>query len=162
MYANVLKFHIWIPHEKIGDPYLCVACVAWQTHRGHVVCRRRQCHRHTFRFRSITFEGMYGFHSNFAELYITIKYRSSLILVIICQILAELWPFFDLVFVVGFRSITFEVMHWFHSNFAEFYINVKYRSSSILIIIRQILAELHVWPFFDLVFVGVLILVSDH
>ena len=22
MYANILKFHIWIPHEKIGDPYL--------------------------------------------------------------------------------------------------------------------------------------------
>ena len=21
MYANVLKFHIWIPHEKIGVPY---------------------------------------------------------------------------------------------------------------------------------------------
>ena len=21
VYANVLKFHIWIPHEKIGDPY---------------------------------------------------------------------------------------------------------------------------------------------
>ena len=21
MYINVLKFHIWIPHEKIGDPY---------------------------------------------------------------------------------------------------------------------------------------------
>ena len=21
MYANVLKFCIWIPHEKIGDPY---------------------------------------------------------------------------------------------------------------------------------------------
>ena len=21
MYANVLKFHILIPHEKIGDPY---------------------------------------------------------------------------------------------------------------------------------------------
>ena len=21
MYANVLKFHIWIPYEKIGDPY---------------------------------------------------------------------------------------------------------------------------------------------
>ena len=21
MYANVLKFHIWIPHEKIGGPY---------------------------------------------------------------------------------------------------------------------------------------------
>ena len=35
---------------------------------------------------------------------------------------------------------------------------VKYRSSSILVIIRKILAVL--WPFFDLVFVGVLILVS--
>ena len=21
MYANVLKFHIWIPYENIGDPY---------------------------------------------------------------------------------------------------------------------------------------------
>ena len=21
VYANVLKFHIWIPHGKIGDPY---------------------------------------------------------------------------------------------------------------------------------------------
>ena len=21
MYANVLKFHIWIPHKTIGDPY---------------------------------------------------------------------------------------------------------------------------------------------
>ena len=21
MYANILEFHIWIPHEKIGDPY---------------------------------------------------------------------------------------------------------------------------------------------
>ena len=21
MYAKVLKFHVWIPHEKIGDPY---------------------------------------------------------------------------------------------------------------------------------------------
>ena len=20
-YANVSKFHVWIPHEKIGDPY---------------------------------------------------------------------------------------------------------------------------------------------
>ena len=65
----------------------------------------------TLCFHSITFEGMYGFHSDFAELYITIKYRSSLILVIICQILAELWPFFDFVFVVCFRSITFEGMH---------------------------------------------------
>ena len=94
----------------------CVACVAWQTHRDHVVrshCRRRQqrCRRHTFRFRSIAFEGMYGFQSNLAELYIIIKYRSSLILVIICQILAELWPFFDLIFVVRFCSVTFEGMH---------------------------------------------------
>ena len=29
----------------------------------------------------------------------TVKYRSGLILVIICQIFAELWPFFNLVFV---------------------------------------------------------------
>ena len=64
-------------------------CVIWR-------CR---CRRHTFRFRSITFEGMHWFHSNSAELYITVKYRSSSILVIIHQILAELWPFFDLVFV---------------------------------------------------------------
>ena len=75
--------------------------------------------------------------------------------------MAELWPFFDLVFVVSFHSITFEGMHWFHSNFSELYmyITLKYRSSSILVIIRQILAEL--WPFFDLVFFGVLIVVYD-
>ena len=96
-----------------------------------------------------TFEGKHWFHSNFAELYITIKYRSSLILLVILQILAELWSFFDLDFVVRFRSITFEGMHWFHSNFTELDITVKYSSSSILVIIRQILAEL--WPFFDLV-----------
>ena len=42
---------------------------------------------------------------------------------------------------------------------AELYINVKYRSGSILVVIRKILAEL--WPFFNLVFVGVLIVVSD-
>ena len=74
--------------------FLCRLC---RRRRGRR--RRRRCRRHTYRFRLITFEGMYGFHSNFAELYITIKYRSSSILVIIHQILAELWPFFDLVFV---------------------------------------------------------------
>ena len=31
---------------------------------------------------------------------LVVKYRSNLILVIICKILAELWPFFDLVNVV--------------------------------------------------------------
>ena len=115
-------------------PHFCVTCEAWQTHGDHVCvrlrpwCRRQlpRCRRHTFRFHSITLEGMYGFHSNFVELYITIKYRSSLILVIIRQILAELWsffdlgfveilaelwPFFNLVFVVRFHSITFEGMH---------------------------------------------------
>ena len=59
--------------------------------------------------------------------------------------MANLWPFFDLVFVVSFSSAAFEEMHWFHSNFAELYITVKYRSSLILVIIHQILAEL--WPF---------------
>ena len=125
------SFHFCVVH-------FCVTCVAWQTHRDHVVHPhwRGRCCRHTFRFRSITFDGMYGFHSNFAELYIAIKYRSGSILVIIRQNLAELWPFFDLVFVVCFCSITFEGMHWFHSNFAELYIDVKYRSSLILVIIH--------------------------
>ena len=36
--------------------------------------------------------------------------------------------------------VTFEGMHWFHLNFAELYITEKYRSSSILVIIHQILA----------------------
>ena len=49
-------------------------------------------------------------------------------------------------------------MHCFYRMFAEGYIIVKYRSSLILVIVRKILAEL--WPFFDLVFVGKLILVS--
>ena len=48
-------------------------------------------------------------------------------------------------------------MHGFHSKSAEVYIIVKYRSSSILVIIHKILVEL--WPFFDLIFVVVLILV---
>ena len=77
---------------------------------------------------------------NFAELYITVKYRSSTILVIFCKILAKLWSFFDIVFVVRFGSVTFEGMHQFHWNFAELYITVKYRSTSILVIIRQVLA----------------------
>ena len=154
---------------------------------------------------------MHWFHSNFAELYITVKYRSSSILVIVCQIFAQLWPFFDLVFVgvlilvsvqyllqgcidfieslqkdvyhckiqvkfdisnhlqnfgwvmalfrlslcccvdIGFHSITFAGlgMHWFYRKFVEGYIIVKYRSSSILVIIRKILGKL--WPFFNLV-----------
>ena len=40
-----------------------------------------------------------------------------------------------------FHSITLEGMHWFHSKSAEVYIIVKYSSSSILVIIRQILVE---------------------
>ena len=45
---------------------------------------------------------------------------------------------------IGFRSITFAGMHWFYWKFAGGYIIVKYRSSSILVIIRKMLAEL--WP----------------
>ena len=85
--------------------YFCVICVAWQTYKDHVVRPRRRrwlrCRGHTFRLRSVTFEGMHWCHSNFAELYITVQYRSSSILVIIRQILAELWPFFDLSFCSG-------------------------------------------------------------
>ena len=50
---------------------------------------------------------------------------------------------------IGFRSITFAEMHWFYWTFAEGYIIVKYRSSSIFVIIRKILGKL--WPIFDLV-----------
>ena len=50
-------------------------------------------------------------HSNFAELNIIMKYWSSSILVIIHQILAELWPVFELVFIVRFSSVTFAGMH---------------------------------------------------
>ena len=71
------------------------------------------------------FWGMHWFHSNFAELYITIRYRSSSILVIVRQILAELWPFFDFFLFFCFHSITFEGMHWFHSTFAELCITCK-------------------------------------
>ena len=52
---------------------------------------------------------------------------------------------------IGFCSINFAGMHWFYWKFAEGYIIVKYRSGSILVIIRKVLAKL--WPFFDLVFV---------
>ena len=59
---------------------------------------------------------------------------------------------------IGVCSVTFAGMHWFYWKFAEQYIIVKYRSDLILVIIRKILAEL--WSFFNLLFVGVLILVS--
>ena len=108
----------------------------------------------SFCFSFLLNKGMHWFHSNFAELYITIKYRSSSTLVIISQILAELWLFFWLSFCwcvdIGFRSITFAGRHWFYWKFAEGYIIVKYRWSLILVIIHKILAEL--CPFFDLVF----------
>ena len=54
-----------------------------------------------FGFGSINSEGMQKVYQKFAEGYIIVKYRSSSILVTIRKILAKLWPFFDLVFVVG-------------------------------------------------------------
>ena len=48
-------------------------------------------------FRSITFAGMHWLYWKFAKGYTIVKYRSSLILVIICKILCKLWPVFDLV-----------------------------------------------------------------
>ena len=78
--------------------------------------------------------------------YITVKYRSNSILIIIRQILPEIWPFFDLVFV----SVLILVSD-FIWKFTEGYTIVKYmyKSSLILVISCKILAEL--WPFFDLV-----------
>ena len=101
-------------HNQANIFLFCVACVAWQTHKDHIVrprCLRRRCRRqrrrrrrrrHTFHFRSTILEEMYGFHSNFAELYISIQNRSSSILVLIRQIFAELWPFFWLSFCGSF------------------------------------------------------------
>ena len=59
---------------------------------------------------------------------------------------------------IGFQLITFAGDVLILLKVSEGYIIVKYRSSTILVIIFKTLAEL--WPFFDLVFVGVLILVS--
>ena len=102
-------------------------------------------------FRSITFAEMLLIHLKFAERYF---YRWSLIFVIVRKMLAELWSFFDFFFVVVLIlvfTITFAGMHWFYWKFAQGYIIVKYRSSSILVIIHKILAKL--WPFFDFGFV---------
>ena len=55
-------FYSFSPAEQ----HSCVACVAWQIRRDHIVRprrrrrrrrrHRRRCRRHTFRFRSIIFE----------------------------------------------------------------------------------------------------------
>ena len=87
------------------------------------------------------------------EGYIIVKYMSILILVIICKIFAELWPFLDLVFVVVLILVCLnnfcrDVLNLL--KFAEIYIIVKYSSGLILIIVSKILAK---WPFFVLVFV---------
>ena len=34
MYANVLKFLIWIPHENIGDPY-CFSYPSYHPFKGY-------------------------------------------------------------------------------------------------------------------------------
>ena len=102
----------------------CVACVTWQTHRDHIVHPRHLRRRHTFRFRSITFEGMHWFHSKSAEVYSNAKYRSSSILVIIRQIWPGSWPFFDFEFlllgyvcrcilVCSITLIPLEVVWWY-------------------------------------------------
>ena len=49
---------------------------------------------------------MHLFYQKFAEGYIIVKYRSSLILVTIHKILVELWPIFNLVFVVRLQTWT--------------------------------------------------------
>ena len=51
------------------------------------------------------------------------KYRPSWKVEVICKILTEVWPFFDLDIDIwlncGFRLIAFEAMQQFHSNFTE-------------------------------------------
>ena len=56
--------------------------------------------------------------------------------------MAIFWLSFFCCVDIGFHSITFAGMHWFYWKFAEIYIIVKYRSSSILLIIRKILGKL--------------------
>ena len=97
---------------------------------SHFLFPHRWHRRHIFCFRSVTFERRHWFHSNFAELYITIKYRSSSILVIICQILAELWPFFDLIFVVCLGSTSLKGCIDFIQTL-QLYVTVKCRSFDI-------------------------------
>ena len=150
---------------------------------------------------SVTFKGMHWFHSNFAELYITVNYRSSWIFVIIHQIwlsygsfsnwilllcwywfpinnfcrkalillkvcrriyhckiqvkfdisnhlqnfgwvMALFWPSFCWFVDTGFHLLNFAGLHWFYWKFAEGFIIVKYRSSSIFVIIHKILGKL--------------------
>ena len=90
-----MYIYIWEMCVVVRTNIFCVACVAWQTYGDLVVRPRRRRRRrlHTFLFRSITFERMHWFHSNFAELCITVKYRPSSMLVIFRQILTELRPF---------------------------------------------------------------------
>ena len=120
-----------------------VACVAWQTHRDHII-RPRRCRRRRW---------IHWFHWKFAEWYIIVNYRSRTILVIIRKILTELWPFFRHSFCccvdIGFRSITFAGDALI--SLAVCRRIVKYTSISILVIIHKSLAEL--WPFYDSVFV---------
>ena len=89
---------------------------------------------------------MHQFHQEFAERYIIVKYRSSLILVNISQSLLELWPFFLLSFYccvdIGFCSLTLQGMRQLYWKFAEQYIIINYRGSLILVILLKILAGL--------------------
>ena len=126
--------------------------MTWQTHRDHVVRPRRRrrrccrCRRHTFRFRSITFEGMHWLHWNFAELYITVKYIGNHP-PNFGWVMAPFRLRFCWCVDIGFRSITFAGMHWFHWKFAEGYTIVKYRSHTKLVNFGKL------WSFFDLAFV---------
>ena len=81
-------------------------------------------------------------------MYIIVKYRSSLNLVIICKILVKLWLFFDLNFVVLIFVSAQQLLQGYIYLIAEGYIIIKYRSSSILVIISKMFSE--IWPFFNL------------
>ena len=81
-----------------------------------------------------------------------------MILVIICQILAELWSFFDLVFVGGLILVSDCRDALILLKVCRRIYHCKIQVSSILVIIHKIMVEL--WSFLDLVFVSVLILVS--
>ena len=94
-------------------------------------------------FRAISFEYIGELDSYFIHRYIIIKHRSGSIMdknpPIIIRVMA-----LDLRMKNGFRVISFEYIDLLDSYFIHRYIIIKYRSSSIMGKIYQLLSEL--WP----------------
>ena len=99
--------------------------------------------RMKYGFRAISFENIGVLDSYFIHRYIIIKYRSSFDYgqnpPIIIRVMA-----LDLRMKNGFRAISFEYSYVLDSYFIQWYIIIKYRSSSITGKIHQLSSQL--WP----------------